>query len=687
MTASVESHTRASQLHTGARSGCLISRLASLIGVVGISLSLIPAAASAQIPKTQQKCINGLNKNFAAVAKAQGKDICKCIKGGAQGKLAPLNIEQCTTADTDGKVEKAKGKTISKEFPDCAPAPPFGATDSATVNQVAVDKELLLIHEIFGSDLDTAIILKADNPDGHKCQIDIAKATKKCQDTKLKEFNSCKKNALKGKNGDPVESGPDLQQRCLEDPTSGRIPDPKGKIQSTCGTKLDARISKSCSGVDQATAFAGACFNAPDLGVCLDRLVECQVCLGLNIADGLVRNCDLFDDGSVNQSCVASCGNAIIEFSEECDDGNVSDGDGCSSSCQAELPFTIRIVDHNILQDISTGNIGFDDLADRLTLLAEQIAIIDPDIVTLQEVTLGFFGGPTALVDDLQSRFGLEYFAAEYGVATGNAVLSKWPLSLEEVVRIPSEETVPSFPDRRFAARVVAASPIGPLDVYAMHFCAGSVGTGCTMPNRTVQTGEFIEFFEATHVSAHPAIIGADFNAHTGTAPDADPNNDAPIDLMQAAGWFSLFDGFDAPCDSPTDRSGCTSGIRDLTMTADTTRRRIDNIMIAPASQLAPIPPISEAIELGPTLRFADVPFTDPNPECHFDPRLPCDSDGDCPSGTECNPNDFCVRQSPIACTTDLNCPDDIAPESCRTTLWISDHVGVESTIEIRRLP
>ncbi len=34
-----------------------------------------------------------------------------------------------------------------------------------------------------------------------------------------------------------------------------------------------------------------------------DRLVECEVCQALNQADGLNRDCDLFDDGLSNSSC------------------------------------------------------------------------------------------------------------------------------------------------------------------------------------------------------------------------------------------------------------------------------------------------------------------------------------------------------------------------------------------------
>ena len=59
-------------------------------------------------------------------------------------------------------------------------------------------------------------------------------------------------------------------------------------------------------GPEVQAAFPGECSgsaNLADLGDCLDRLVECRVCLGLNAADALSRYCDNFDDGVVNGSC------------------------------------------------------------------------------------------------------------------------------------------------------------------------------------------------------------------------------------------------------------------------------------------------------------------------------------------------------------------------------------------------
>ena len=56
---------------------------------------------------------------------------------------------------------------------------------------------------------------------------------------------------------------------------------------------------QSCS-----TAFPGCGTSDPaDLAACLDERVECRVCLTLNEADELNRDCDLFDDGAANASC------------------------------------------------------------------------------------------------------------------------------------------------------------------------------------------------------------------------------------------------------------------------------------------------------------------------------------------------------------------------------------------------
>jgi hypothetical protein len=200
--------------------------------------------------KDQQSCINELNKGLAKVAKTQGKDIGKCIKDGSKGKLEGQSIEECITADNKGKVAKAKQKTISKASPLCGVPPDFGPSDPNTVNQVAVEKELSLIHEVFGSDLDaaTAIISAADNKDGSKCQQGVAKAMKKCQDAKLKVFNACKKSGLSAKSSSRIVNPLGLAG-CFSGRGDSIAADVKGKVAKACdpGTgKIKTTIDKKC---------------------------------------------------------------------------------------------------------------------------------------------------------------------------------------------------------------------------------------------------------------------------------------------------------------------------------------------------------------------------------------------------------------------------------------------------------
>lgn len=261
--------------------------------------------------KEQQNCINQINKNFAKVVKAQGKNISACISAGSKGQLENETIEACMTADDSGKVDKAARKTLTKETKKCLDAPEqlpdFGFVGAALANQVAIEKELALMHAIFGSDLDDpnkGIHPASRNRNTAYCQLDVAKAAQKCLGAKLKVFNGCKKAALKDKVEPAVESAQQLQDKCLgsgPDP----MPDPKGRIAKACQDKLGDTITKKCidkKGVDLARAFSG--FDPNDnLLDYIDHRVECQVCLALNAADGLDRDCDLFDDGLANSSC------------------------------------------------------------------------------------------------------------------------------------------------------------------------------------------------------------------------------------------------------------------------------------------------------------------------------------------------------------------------------------------------
>ena len=266
-----------------------------------LALFLLPGLGSAQLTKEEQKCVNTTNKNAQKLASAQGKDIAACIKDFAKGE--ETSAEACSVSDPKGKVKKAKGKLDEKTAKDCGDGSGFvGLADNATVKQLAMDQEFEIIHELFGTDLDTSVIKEADDKTNSKCQQAIAKAAFKCQDTKWKEFNACKKNALKaGK--EPLSAGAassqELQDACLGVGT-GSIPDGKGKIAKKCD--FSGTINKKCPDRD---VFPG-CDTGNDtasLNACIDQKVECEMCLALQVIEGFNRSCDLFDDGTANGSC------------------------------------------------------------------------------------------------------------------------------------------------------------------------------------------------------------------------------------------------------------------------------------------------------------------------------------------------------------------------------------------------
>jgi hypothetical protein len=53
------------------------------------------------------------------------------------------------------------------------------------------------------------------------------------------------------------------------------------------------------------SSFPGCATNDSEvLAACVDEIVECRVCRALNQADDLAVDCDLFDDGEANTSCL-----------------------------------------------------------------------------------------------------------------------------------------------------------------------------------------------------------------------------------------------------------------------------------------------------------------------------------------------------------------------------------------------
>jgi hypothetical protein len=247
--------------------------------------------------REQQACINALNMSLAKVSGAYAKAFSKCVKNYSR---TGSSAEACLMAE-NSSVDRAEQRTFKQEMARCKePAPDFGATDAVTVNDAAMQLEIDVFREIFGADLDAALVTLAADKDAAKCQGAVVKSVNRCQKTTLKEFNRCKKVRLKNA---IIRTSVDLED-CWGD-------DPRGVVARACDPvngKLATRVlPKSCvsRGVDLSSAFPGCGMDdSADLAICVDQVLECGVCASLNQADDLALDCDLLDDGVENSSCL-----------------------------------------------------------------------------------------------------------------------------------------------------------------------------------------------------------------------------------------------------------------------------------------------------------------------------------------------------------------------------------------------
>lgn len=106
---------------------------------------------------------------------------------------------------------------------------------------------------------------------------------------------------------------------------SGEICDGGGCCNPNCTVAAADTVCRAASGAcDPEEICDGIAASCPDDGM----ITVCQN------GDGC---CPAACDANNDAECPAVCGNAVTEPGEECDDGNVADGDGCSGACIVEV--------------------------------------------------------------------------------------------------------------------------------------------------------------------------------------------------------------------------------------------------------------------------------------------------------------------------------------------------------------
>jgi endonuclease/exonuclease/phosphatase family metal-dependent hydrolase len=240
-----------------------------------------------------------------------------------------------------------------------------------------------------------------------------------------------------------------------------------------------------------------------------------------------------------------------------------------------ENAVTIRVVTFNLLHGGPwSGLIGNGaDLDNRLAIVIEQLAALRPDVVGLQEASVG--GKRGNVVERLGRALGLQWVHAPttsqvFGVDwldravtsairfnEGPAVLSRFPIVSSEIVALPrcTSRLVP-----RVLLRVEVRSPRGPLDVYSTHTSRDDC-----------QLRRVAELVRARR-GPLPALVTGDFNTLE--------RSDAYAEIL-AAGFVDAFRAANPNAMGPT-------VLQRVDAAKPTVSRRIDFVFVLPGAHGVP---------------------------------------------------------------------------------------------------
>ena len=165
---------------------------------------------------------------------------------------------------------------------------------------------------------------------------------------------------------------------------------------------------------------------------------------------------------------------------------------------------------------VATWNLWWrfgDDWERRLPLAVEELRATDPDVIALQEV---WHDGTTSSAHVVADALGFEALYVENidmgdGLQFGNAVVSRWPITGHEVLRLPAA----GRPDeQRSAVRADIDGPRGPLQVYCTHLSWRMDHSSV----RQAQVTALAELIARSRPRSYPPIVCGDFNAEPQSA-------------------------------------------------------------------------------------------------------------------------------------------------------------------------
>jgi hypothetical protein len=262
--------------------------------------------------KEQQKCIKLMNRASVNVGKAQGRESSKCVKFAARDATDKLGVspqvqtaQECLTNDVTGKVQRKLGTLAKRDATKCRAEPQqlpdFGYVGALGAAAAVLSESFVLTAELFGPDLDAALVLKDQDKEGAKCQEAIHLWTHKVFDAVTKEVERSVDYSLKGKTPPQADSASTLSlaaRYAMEADTKNKI--------AIAESRLADKIGRTCQG-DLASLFPGTCSEragtASDLAQCLNEAARCRGCKAAEGFGALTLDCDGFDNGVADSSC------------------------------------------------------------------------------------------------------------------------------------------------------------------------------------------------------------------------------------------------------------------------------------------------------------------------------------------------------------------------------------------------
>jgi hypothetical protein len=253
-----------------------------------------------------------VNGEAVKVGDAQGKESVRCQKYAARGSTDKLGIppqtqtaQACLTNDVKGRVQKRVVKLADRDLSKCLAEPQqlpdYGYAGAMGAGMAVLGESLGLTADLFGPDLDAALVLKDQEKVGAKCQEVVHSLSHRVFKTVAKEVQKSADHSLRGRFLLQAYSAVSLS-RTVRHAIEG---DAKRKIVKA-ESKLTDRAGRTCEG-DLTNLFPGTCSDragtASSLAECANEVARCRACKAAEGFGALTLNCDGFDNGLADSSC------------------------------------------------------------------------------------------------------------------------------------------------------------------------------------------------------------------------------------------------------------------------------------------------------------------------------------------------------------------------------------------------